>query len=201
MCAGHEDDNIMNKVYADELRSSPPLEGPQQGAMPDVMDAEIDEETIRSSRPRPDLSKIKRTLHEALGCTSTNVPCGSLKCPVHQAARPSPTNPLYGGPLVSHNLIPVIEPPPLHHHDRNLYEVYNDIPEEEESEVIRWERIVDERVVVQAMNEMETRWSEQMIKRYRNDPVYQLAQDSSNTSRGGKMQPYRIPDGLLHATT
>jgi len=40
-----------------------------------------------------------------------------------------------------------------------------------------------------------------MIKGYRNDPVYQLGQDSSNTSRGGKMQHYRIRNGLLYATT
>ena len=119
---------------------------------------------------------------------------------MHQAPRPSPTKPLYGGPLASHNVIPVIEPPKLPHHDRNLYQVYNDIAEEEESEVIRWERIVDERDVVQAMNEMETISREQMIKGYRNDPVYQLAEDSSNTSRGGKIQHYRIRNGLLYAT-
>ena len=63
------------------------------------------------------------------------------------------------------------------------------------------ERIVDERDVVQAMNEMESIWREQMIKEYRGDPVYQLAQDSGNTSRGGKMQHYRIRNGLLYATT
>ena len=40
-----------------------------------------------------------------------------------------------------------------------------------------------------------------MIKGYRNDLVYQLAQDSSNTSRGGKMEHYRIRNGLLYATT
>jgi len=40
-----------------------------------------------------------------------------------------------------------------------------------------------------------------MIKGYRNDLVYQLAQDSSNTSRGGKMQHYHIRNGLLYATT
>jgi len=57
------------------------------------------------------------------------------------------------------------------------------------------------RDVVQAMNEMETIWSEQMIKGYWNDPVYQLAQDSSNTCWGGKMQHYRIRDGLLYPTT
>ena len=54
------------------------------------------------------------------------------------------------------------------------------------------ERIVDERDIVQAVNEMESIWREQMIKGYRGDPVYQLAQDSGNTSRGGKMQHYRI---------
>ena len=40
-----------------------------------------------------------------------------------------------------------------------------------------------------------------MIKGYRNDPGYQLAQDSSNTSPGEKMQHYRIRNGLLYATT
>ena len=65
----------------------------------------------------------------------------------------------------------------------------------------RWERIVDERDIVQARNEMETIWREQMVKGYRNDPIYQLAQDSNNTSRGGKMQHYRIGNGLLYATT
>jgi len=201
MCPFHEDDKIRNKVYACKLSSSPTLEDPQQGAMQDAMDPEINEETILSPPPRPDLLKIKRRLHEALGCTSTNVPCESYECPVHQAPRRSPTKPLYGGPLAFHNVIPVIEPPKLPHHNRNLYQGYNDIAEEEESEVNRWEKIVDERDVVQAMNEMETIWREQMIKGYRNDPVYQLAQESGNTSRGGKMQHYRIRNGLLYATT
>ena len=40
-----------------------------------------------------------------------------------------------------------------------------------------------------------------MVKGYRNDPIYQLAQDSNNTSKGGKMQHYRIGNGLLYATT
>ena len=57
------------------------------------------------------------------------------------------------------------------------------------------------RDVVQAMNEMETIWRKQMIKGYWNDPVYQLAQDASNTCWGGKMQHYRIRDGLLYPTT
>jgi len=198
MCPVHDNDKIMNKVYACELKSSPPLDDLQQGAMQDAMDPEVDKATILSPRPRPDLSKIKRRLHEALDCTTTNVPCESLVCPVHQAHRLSPTKPLYGGTLASHNLIPVIEPPKLPHHDRNLYQVYNDIPEEEESEVTRWEIIVDARDVVQTMNEMETIWRVQMIKEYRNDPVYKLAQNSSNTSQGGKMQHYRIRNGLLY---
>ena len=51
------------------------------------------------------------------------------------------------------------------------------------------------------MNKMESIWREQMIKGYRGDPVYQLAQDSGNTSRRGKMQHYSIRNGLLNATT
>ena len=141
------------------------------------------------------------SLHKALGLTTTNIPCQSPECPVHQARRPSSTKPFYGGPLSTHNVIPVIEPPRLPHHDRSLYEVYNDITEEEESEVTRMERIVDKRDEVQAVNEIESIWRELMIKGYRSDPVYQLAQDSGNTSRGGKMQHYRIRDGLLYATT
>ena len=39
----------------------------------------------------------------------------------------------------------------------------------------RWERIVDERDIVQARNEMETIWREQRVKGYRNDPISQLA--------------------------
>jgi len=51
MCPVHEDDKIMNKVYAGELKSSLPLDDPQQGAMQDAMDPEIDEEIIISPRP------------------------------------------------------------------------------------------------------------------------------------------------------
>ena len=65
----------------------------------------------------------------------------------------------------------------------------------------RWERILDERDIVQARNEMETILREQMVKGYRNHSIYQLSQDSNNISRGGKMQHYRIGYGLLYATT
>ena len=185
MCPVHKDDKIRNNVYWGELPSSPPTVDPEQGVMEATMDMEPDRGRILSPRPRPDLSAIKRRLHEALGCTTTNISCESPEYPVHQARRPSPTKPLYEGPLSTHNVIPVIEPPRLPYHDRSLYEVYNDITEEEKSEVTRMERIVDERDVVQAMNEMESIWREQIIKGYRGDPVNQLAQESGNTSQGG----------------
>ena len=127
MCPVHEDDKIRNKVYWGELPSSPPTVDPEQGAMEATMDMEPDRGTILSPRPRPDLSAIKRRLHEALGFTTTNIPCESPECPVHQARRPSPTKPLYGGSLSIHNVISVIKPPRLPHHDRSLNEVYKDI--------------------------------------------------------------------------
>ena len=201
MCPVHEEDKIRNKVYWGELPSSPPTIDPEQGAMDATMDTEPDRGKILSPRHRPDLSAIQRRLHKALGYTTTNIPCESPECPVHQARRLSSTKPLYGGPLSTHNVIPVIKSPQLPHHDRSLYEVYNDITEEEESEVTWMERIVDERDIVQAMYEMESIWRKQIIKRYRGDPVYHLAQDSGNTSREGEMQHCRIRDGLLYATT
>ena len=39
----HEEDRIMNKVYAGELPSSPPAGDPQEGAMKASMDTEPDE--------------------------------------------------------------------------------------------------------------------------------------------------------------
>ena len=166
-----------------------------------AMDKDPDEATFLSPQPHPDLSVIKRRLHEAFGCTTINIPCESPECPVHQAGRPSPTKSLYVGPLPIYNIIRVIEPPRLPHHSRSLYEVYNDITEEVEKEMKRMERIVDERDVVQAMCEMESIWREQMIKGYMGDPVHQLAQDSDNTSLERKMQHYSILNGLLYPTT
>lgn len=69
------------------------------------------------------------------------------------------------------------------------------------ADVTKWERIVDGRDVVQAINRMETSWKQQMIKGYRNDPVYHLAQDSSNTSQASKMQDYCMRNGLLYTIT
>src|SRR6195952_2742808 len=154
MCPDHEDDKIMNKVYAGELPSSPPA-APSR-AMEDTMETGSEPE-VMEPRPRLDLSGIKRRLHEALGCTTLDIPCGSPECPVHQASRPLCSKPLYGGPLSHLNIIPVIEPPSLPHPHLALYEVYDDIQEEEEEdEVTRSQRVVEERDLVQAVNEMET---------------------------------------------
>jgi len=48
MCPLHEDDKIMNKVYAGELKSSPPLDNLRQGAMQDTIAPEFDKKTILS---------------------------------------------------------------------------------------------------------------------------------------------------------
>ena len=143
ICPIHKKDKIMNKVYAGGLPSSPAADNPQEGARETSMDTKPHEETILSPRPCPDLSKIKRRLHEALGCTTNNIPCESPGCPVHQARRPSPTKPLSRTPLSTHKVILVIEPPKLPHHDRSFYQVYNDIAGEDESEVTRMERIMN----------------------------------------------------------
>lgn len=111
------------------------------------MALEFDEETILSPGPQPHLLEIKGKLHEALVCTTTPVLCESRECLIHQARRPSLTQPLHGGPFSSHYGVPVIEPRMLLHHDRNLYQEYNDIAEEEGSEVTTWQGIVDKRDV------------------------------------------------------
>ena len=201
MCPGHEEDKIMNKVYAEELPSSPRVDNPEERVMEAYMDSEPKGRTVFSSRPRLDLKRIKRRLYETLGCTTTDIPCEGPECPAHQARRPSPTKPLYGGPLSTHNVILIIEPPKQPHNDRRPYQVYNDIAEEEERQVTSWESVNDERDIFETMNDMETIWREQMIKEYRTDSVHELPQDSSNTSRVGKMQHYRIRNGLLYAST
>ena len=101
------------------------------------MDIDPDEERLLSPQPCPNLSASKRRLHEALGCSTNAYPCESPEYQAPQARRPSLPKPLYGGPLSTHNIIPVIEPPRLPHHDQNLYQVYNDIVEEEEGDVTR----------------------------------------------------------------
>jgi len=83
ICPVCEDDEIRNKVYTGELQSSPPLDDHQQRARQDALDTEIDKQTFLSPQPSPDLSKIKRRLHKALGWSTTHVPSESPECLVH----------------------------------------------------------------------------------------------------------------------
>jgi len=95
--------------------------------------------------------------------------CGEPSCPAHRNHR---KHPLYSSAFTHSNAtISAIELPQLPHHQRRLYEVYDDATDEEEDDVPRLERVQDERDVVQATTELEGMWREQMIKGYRQDPV------------------------------
>jgi len=78
--------------------------------------------------------------------------------------------------------------------------VYDDATDEEEDDVPRLERVQDERDGAQATTELEGMWREQIMKGYRPDPVWKLANDSTATARAGKAQHYSIGNGLLYAT-
>ena len=164
------------------------------------MDAEPT--SVQSSRPRFDLGTIKKRVTDTLSYTSDYVDnCKETECPVYQNARPPPTRPLYGGALSHYDQVtPVIEPASLPHHHRQLYEVFDNI-QEEEDEVTWLERVKDETDIGQVVSEMESLWREQMINWYRNDPVWKVANHTSNTARAGVTQHYRVRDGLLYATT
>jgi len=71
----------MEKVYAGDVLRSPLLDDFRQGAIQEAMDPEFDEKRILSPRPRPDLSKMKRRLQEALGWATTNIPCEKPSVP------------------------------------------------------------------------------------------------------------------------
>jgi len=125
--------------------------------------------------------------------------CSEPNCPAHRHHR---KRPIYSSAFTYSNAtISAIELPQLPHHERQLYEVYDDATDEEEDDVPRLERVQDERDVVQATTELEGMWREQMIKGYRQDPVWKLANNSAATARGGKAQHYSIGNGLLYATT
>ena len=49
MCPVHEEEKVMNQVYAGELHRSLPLDDLQERAMQDAIDPETDRETILSS--------------------------------------------------------------------------------------------------------------------------------------------------------
>jgi hypothetical protein len=111
--------------------------------------------------------------------------------------------PLYGGNLAYLNeTIPVIEPPRLPHHDRHLYQIFEEeTNDDQEDETTRLERVTDERDVTQAVSDIENLWRRNLINGYRQDPIYKLACDSSKTQRGGQMQHYQVADGLVYTTT
>jgi len=58
--------------------------------------------------------------------------------------------------------------------------------DEEEHDIPCLKRVQDERDVAQATTELEDMWREQMIKGYRQDTVWKLANDSTATARGVK---------------
>jgi len=153
-----------------------------------------------STRSPPDLSVLKRRLENAALCNQTvHQECSEPNCPAHRHHR---QRPLYSSAFTHSNAtISAIEPPQLPHHERRLHEVYYDATDEEGDDVPCLERVQDERDVAQATTELEGMWREQMIKGYRQDPVWKLANDSTATARGGNAQHYSIGNGLLYATT
>jgi len=153
-----------------------------------------------STSSRPDLSVLKRRLENAVLCNQTmHQGCSEPNGPAH---RHHHKRPLYSSTFTHTNAtISAIKPPHLPHHKRRLYESYDDATDEEGDDVPCRERVQDERDVAQATIELEGMWREQMIKGYRQDPVWKLANDSTATVRGGKAQRYSIGNSLLYATT
>ena len=95
MCPDYEEDKIMNKVYAGELPSSATVDDLEGTVMKAFIDSELEGGTALSTRTRLDLIGIRRRLQDALGCTTSDPPCKSPKCPEYQARRPSSTKLLY----------------------------------------------------------------------------------------------------------
>ena len=63
--------------------------------------------------------------------------------------------PLYSDAFAHSNAtISAIEPPLLPHHERRLYETYDDTRSEEDDDVSRLERVHDERDIAQAVSEL-----------------------------------------------
>ena len=196
-CEYHGDHNTYRERTV-SMPSSPPIVYPElpksTSASPPVSGSPL------STRSRPDLSVLKRRLENAVLCNQTmHQECNEPNCSAHRRHR---KRPLYSSAFTHSNAtISAIEPPQLPHHERRLYEVYDDATDEVENDLPRLERVQDERDVVQAATELEGMWREQMIRGYRQDPIRKLANDSTATARGGKTQHYSIGNGLLYATT
>jgi len=180
------------------MPSSPPIDYPELPKSTTVSPPEAGSPV--STRSHPDLGVLKSRLENAVLCNQTmHQECNEPNCP---AQRHHHKRPLYSRAFTHSNAtISAIEPPQLPHHERRLYEVYDDATDEVEDDVPHLERVQDERDVAQATTELEGMWREQMIKGYRQDPVWKLANDSTATARGGKAQHHSIGNGLLYATT
>jgi len=180
------------------MPSSPPIVYPElpesTSALPPVSGSQV------STRSHPDLSVLKRRLESAVLCNQTmRQKCSEPNCPTHRHHR---QRPLYSSAFTHSNpIISAIKPPQLSYHERRLYEVYNNATDEEEDHLPPLKRVQDERDVAQATTELKGMWREQMIKGYRQDLVWKLANDSTATARGGKAQHYSSGNGLLYATT
>jgi len=137
------------------MPSSPPIVYPElpksTSASPPVSGSPL------STRSRPDLSVLKRRLENAVLCNQTmHQVCNEPNCPAHRDHR---KRPLYSSAFTHSNAtISAIEQPQLPHHERRLYEVYDDATDEEEDNVPRLERVQDERDVAQATTELEGMW-------------------------------------------
>jgi len=92
--------------------------------------------------------------------------------------------------------VPRIIPPTLSQDDRILYYVFED-----EGDTSLLKQVVDERDTSQVTTEMQSMWREQLVNAYRKDELYKLALDSDKTAKGGRMEYYRIGNGLMFATT
>ena len=179
------------------MPSSPPIVYPElpkfTSASPPVSGSPV------SARSRPDLSVLKRSRENAVLYNQTmHRRSSEHNCPAHGYHRKRPLD----SSAFSHlnAIISSIKPPQLPHHERGLYEVYDDATDEEEDDVPHLERVQDERDVAQATTELEAMWREQMIQGDRQDPVWKVANDSTATAAGGKAQHYSIGKGLLYAT-
>ena len=92
--------------------------------------------------------------------------------------------------------VPTIVPPTMSQDDRILCDVF-----EEEGDSSRLEEVLDERDSIQVTRGMQSRGGEQWVDGYRKDKLYKLDLDSGKTAKGGRMEHYRIGDGLMCATT
>jgi len=105
--------------------------------------------------------------------------------------------PLYGGGLSHYNrTVPTIISSTLSQDDRIVYDVFED-----EGDSTCLEQVLDERDTILVTSQMQSMWREQLVDTYMKDELYKLALHSGKTAQGGRMELYRIGDGLMFTTT